>query len=1535
MALLLRRKISLQSQRLFNYSPSGDPRESIIRKMQKRLIILCFAVLLIISGKLGAQVRSPFTGDFAKFRSELTAFMGPNLNDEQKESLESFLAKWDSTSYKQEDKTRIIDVISQLYGRFMRPVPNFNNFIVTLNKFIDWKTEPGFLTNWLTGLSEIVFDPRYESENIDRYIKNTGLMITDNIISDVSGMKWKVKNARLNFLHDTVFKAFINNATLTCYSQKDSTEIYNVSGVYYPEFQQFHGTKGTVTWEKAGFPGDEVFAELQSFYVNTSKNSFSVDSAKLTHKTYFKTPVLGFLTDQTIPVTNKVLATYPRFETYTKEFHLDNIYQGIDYKGGLAFEGANVKGSGGSNMSAEITFRREDTLFMKIRSGEFMFGKDGLASAEAEMTLYLNKDSVYHSNLAFSFNAKEKQVNLFRANNPVSRSPYFNSFHNLDMYFELLSWNMNESKAILTRAKGASMGQAEFESGSFFNAEFFNRLAGIDEYHPLVRFKRFAEYYYSTTFPVEEFAKWLNKPVETVTGLCIDMANKGFIFYDRKFNEITLKKKVDDFLNSYTKKQDYDVLRINSETKAPVDNAVLDLNNYDLQVNGVNQVFLSDSQRVALYPYNQQLTIGRNRTLKFDGVVEAGLLTFFGHDFTFSYDTFKIRLAKIDSIRVAVETEERDVYGNPVIKIVDNTIQLASAELYIDDPNNKSGLQSLRQYPIINAADSSYIFFDDLPGLQNIYSKKDFYFVVDPFMYENIDHFRIEDMDVSGVFFGGNILSPTRQTLAIQPDNSLGFNMFIPDEGIEIYGSKGRIYDSLNISSKGLVGKGTLKHLTAAINSEELKFYPDSMVAQASVFTLDRDSAGLYPILNSQDVYVKWRIPEDEWLAVSSRDKGFSMFDNGTTLDGSLALKPGSLTGEGIVNTTDSRITSNTFSFTANTVKADSCDYNFKSPSTSGYAFIAEDTRTEINFDLRETRFHLNTDTSMVKFPEIQYICTMTDFIYNQDTRILSMEQKGKEETQLLTPELLLKADFNNLDKPTFFATNVIGDTIAFSSWKARYHVDQEYIEAENINYLHIADALIQPDQGKLTINRRARINQLQNAIVAINNRHLLHSANIDIESTKRYSGSGVYDYPDENKEIQKINFAEISVDSLMTSAIGYIPVNQNFRLSPAFSFFGDVNLSSKKDRLLFSGAAGIINTCGSFRSYPIQFKQEIDPERIMIPISEKPRDANNNLVFSGSFINIDSVHIYPAFLSAQKSWADVAIVNSQGYLYYEKANKRYLISSLEKIADQTLPGNLISFDTEKCILSGEGKTNLGATFNFINLTGAGRVSQTLDSGKVEIQTILGFDFHFTPEGLKMMSDEFRLTPSLKSVNLNSEFYRKGMDDLVGGEAASRLKEQLDLFSGTASLPKEFNFEILLNDVTLYWNEASSSFRSKGKIGLGYIGTQPVNVYVDGFVEIQRRRSGDMFDIYLKASESVYYYFSYISGNMLAYSGNSGFNTLIAGQKAKARRHPGSNNKKPYSYMISTQDRLMRFIEKMTGNGGNENEQPDLDGIVQ
>ena len=354
-------------------------------------------------------------------------------------------------------------------------------------------------------------------------------------------------------------------------------------------------------------------------------------------------------------------------------------------------------------------------------------------------------------------------------------------------------------------------------------------------------------------------------------------------------------------------------------------------------------------------------------------------------------------------------------------------------------------------------------------------NKKTSYFRVDPFTYENIDHYTNQDMNLSGEFVGGNILKPMRQYLVIQENNSLGFNMTIPPEGIEVYGNRGILYESLSLSNKGLIGGGTLKHLTSTSKSEEFKFFPDSMITQASTFNLEKDASGLFPILSGQDVAIRWLTQNDQWIATNSTGKTFNMFGNGTTLDGKLTLSPAKLNGTGIISMPDSRITSNLFSFTSNAIKADTADYNLKSTTTSGYSFIAENANTEIDFVTKLTHFRLNTDSSVVKFPEIQYICTMTDFTYNMEDRVLNMEQKGKSSTALLTADKLLKLDFDKLDKPTFFATNNLSDTVAFTSWKGSYHLDQEYIEAENINYIHSADALIQPENGKIVINRTSK----------------------------------------------------------------------------------------------------------------------------------------------------------------------------------------------------------------------------------------------------------------------------------------------------------------------------------------------------------------------------------------------------------------------------------------------------------------------------
>src|SRR5690606_11494366 len=97
--------------------------------------------------------------------------------------------------------------------------------------------------------------------------KNSGLTVRENVLINTGSVSWKVKNAELKFVFDTVLHFDAADATLTCVSQRDSTEIFNISGSYFPERKIFRGRKGRVTWEKAGYPVNEVYADIADFNI--------------------------------------------------------------------------------------------------------------------------------------------------------------------------------------------------------------------------------------------------------------------------------------------------------------------------------------------------------------------------------------------------------------------------------------------------------------------------------------------------------------------------------------------------------------------------------------------------------------------------------------------------------------------------------------------------------------------------------------------------------------------------------------------------------------------------------------------------------------------------------------------------------------------------------------------------------------------------------------------------------------------------------------------------------------------------------------------------------------------------------------------------------------------------------------------------------------------------------------------------------------------------------------------------------------------
>jgi len=99
-------------------------------------------------------------------------------------------------------------------------------------------------------------------------------------------------------------------------------------------------------------------------------------------------------------------------------------------------------------------------------------------------------------------------------------------------------------------------------------------------------------------------ASFMQKPIDQVSAMLIDLSNKGFLVYDSRNKRAIVKDRFNYFLDAKGGLIDYDVIRLTSSIDDKP-NATINLSTLDLEVNGVPEVSISDSQEVYIYPYDK------------------------------------------------------------------------------------------------------------------------------------------------------------------------------------------------------------------------------------------------------------------------------------------------------------------------------------------------------------------------------------------------------------------------------------------------------------------------------------------------------------------------------------------------------------------------------------------------------------------------------------------------------------------------------------------------------------------------------------------------------------------------------------------------------------------------------------------------------------------------------------------------------------------------------------------------------------------
>ncbi|MES1181413.1 MAG: hypothetical protein ABUL44_01330, partial [Flavobacterium sp.] len=280
-------------------------------------------------------------------------------------------------------------------------------------------------------------------------------------------------------------------------------------------------------------------------------------------------------------------------------------------------------------------------------------------------------------------------------------------------------------------------------------------------------------------------------------------------------DNITYLDKCDTYIAARAGKKDYDNIIFQSDVQPGTANAKLNLLNYDLTLFGVKEVGLSDSQNVTVFPAKDMVVLKKDRNFTFEGSVMAGRFDYYGKLFSFDYSTFTMNLNNVDSVRIWVDSPQRDPNdpkGGFVQIKVKSVIENLNGKLEIDHPSNKSGVWSKKypQYPIFTSAKPSFVYYDK-PGIQKgVYNRDKFYFKVDPFKIDSLDNFGNDALKFAGVFQSSGIFPEIRDTLRLMPDYSLGFVRQAPPGGYPLYGGKAKFTNTMRLSNQGLRGNGQI-----------------------------------------------------------------------------------------------------------------------------------------------------------------------------------------------------------------------------------------------------------------------------------------------------------------------------------------------------------------------------------------------------------------------------------------------------------------------------------------------------------------------------------------------------------------------------------------------------------------------------------------------------------------------------------------------------------------------------------------------------
>lgn len=1460
-------------------------------------------MLVVIGCMLTASLCAQ-SGGFSQSRDqfikELAQLLTDTKRDDCRQAAQQLQQAWPSLGTTVQGD--VLEVAQRMQGRRMLAHPYFCKLALVAIAYHEGKPGSESWSSWYEVAMEVLANLRQgNNKQFDEFLDFSVGLFSGQTLYGTASKQWRFRGGTYELrMQDKQPVLFVSDCDLVGLSPADSTIIYATEGTYFPMEEKWVGRGGRADWRRAGFDPDAVYVLLQQYQIDVRKSEYAADSVRLFYENYPKASLWGTFRDKILSTSDTDRISYPRFQSLRTDLTFDELIPHARLRGGLELAGNRmaVYGSAGAEASLRI-FRFDDQLGVLSRSQRFAIRKDReVHASQAYVKIFYGKDSLVHLGISLRYNAEKRELVLTRGRYGIFKSPFYDYYRSLELSPELIYWDMNEPELIMRQVAVTGNSTMTMESFDYYRAGRMDKYQGLADYNLVDRLKQIVDRTGQRTFYADDLAKRIdpNYSLDIIEPMLYKLVEDGFIDYDDRNKEVTIRAKTFRYVAAKQKKIDYDNIRIESVTNGV--NATVDMRSYEMKVDGVKSVSLSDSSFVVVFPREGKITLRDNRNMDFSGSLFAGRVDLSGDGFSFDYGQFRLNLSHVDSMVINIPTGRRDASGIPTVGPIRSVVSDLTGHLQIDSRENRGGIKPLKQYPVLTTTQPSYVYYDHHSILNGVYERDKFYFQVDPFVFDSLQKLQPDQVAFTGKLVSDGILPELKETLRIQPDLSLGFRTRL--QNTAVYGGRGTFSNELTLSNAGLRGHGDIRFVTARLKASQLIFFPDSLLGRADSVRMDATvfNGTEFPTVRGLNSRLRW-LPYQDSLILRSDTNAFRLFDLKTTLAGSLVLQSSGLRGRGHVDWAEASLSSNDIGFGKHTLKADSCDFLIKSLDVKKAALKTTDVNARIDFEKRIGDFRLNDEESSTVFPYNQYATTISEFRWNMDRKQLTFRApKGS------------LADFTSLHPQQ--------DGLAFQGSSAIYDLNDYVLRISGVPSIDVVDSRFIPDSLKVVVEANARLRTLQRARLlmdSVSQYHVFDSVTATISGRYAVKASGRYAF--ENLTGKKQYFFCEDIGVFTDTADGQrrlyararIDSAQRLMLLPRIAFKGSAQITSSREPVVFKGFARLQLNHPKVISEWFSVNHALTPDSSHLyfrdPVNEARRPMLCGLVFDA-----DSNDLYVSFFNAKKSSRDRSLFHVEGIVYYDSTMSEFIAGDRAKLLHGSSRGNILRFNEKRSRVYGEGLMNFGFNFGMVNLISAGSFSYDVNKEEPTFRVALGLGFPMDEALLTYMANSvLKGNSDAEYADYASDHFTRTFSELLKPEQEKKWKEQLNK-TGFFVQSDELPYTILISEVELKWDKATRSFYNTGPFALAFIGKNSVATVVPGYLEMGFKRGGDYFNLFLPAGDEEDYYFflSYATNNLQVISGERAFNQMLMDIKPEKRRfeedgklfmyNPGSENKK-------------------------------------